>query len=129
MLNLIKHQRPDIDKSYLYVKDPCKSKYQLVSSGKKVGIKKSKNPEALIYYSQTIDDVYENLDDYNPVQIVFDDMIEDMKANTKLNPIPHWIVFQRAKTQYFACFYFAILFRSIKIYIAKRHTLFHHENF
>ena len=88
MLNLIKHQRPDIDKRYLYVKDPCKSKYQLVSSGKKVGIKKLKSPKALIYYSQTID-VSENLDDYNPVQIVFDDMKEDMKANTKLNPIPH----------------------------------------
>ena len=28
LLNLIKHQRPDIDKIYFYVKDPFKSKYQ-----------------------------------------------------------------------------------------------------
>ena len=28
LLNLIKHQRPDIDKTYLYVKDPFESKYQ-----------------------------------------------------------------------------------------------------
>ena len=39
-------------------------------------------------YSQTIDDVYENLEDYNPtkkkVLIVFDDnMIEDMECNKK----------------------------------------------
>ena len=27
LLNLIKHQRPDIDKIYLYVKDPLNSNY------------------------------------------------------------------------------------------------------
>ena len=30
LLNLIKHQRPDIDKIHLYVKDPFKSNYQLL---------------------------------------------------------------------------------------------------
>ena len=30
LLNLIKHQRPDIDKIYLYVKGPFKSNYQLL---------------------------------------------------------------------------------------------------
>ena len=30
LLNLIKHQRPDIDKIYLYIKDPSKSKYPLL---------------------------------------------------------------------------------------------------
>ena len=41
LLNLIKHQQPDIDKIYLYVKDPLKSKYQLFINGReKVGIKK-----------------------------------------------------------------------------------------
>ena len=29
-LNLIKDRRPDIDKIYLYVKDPFESKYQLM---------------------------------------------------------------------------------------------------
>ena len=39
-MNLIKHQQPDIDKSYLYVKDPFESKYQLVINGReKVRIK------------------------------------------------------------------------------------------
>ena len=58
---------------------------------------KLKNPKAFIDYSQTVDDVYENLVDYNPtkkrkVLIVFDDIIADMQSNKikikiKLNPI------------------------------------------
>ena len=69
LLNLIKHQQPDIDKIYLYIKDPFESKNQLLINGrKKVGIEIVKNPKALIDYSQTIDDVYENLEDYNPTK-------------------------------------------------------------
>ena len=41
LLNLIKYQQPDIDKIYLHVKDPFKSKYQLlINRTEKVGIKK-----------------------------------------------------------------------------------------
>ena len=93
LLNLIKNRRPDIYKIYLYVKGPFVSKYQLLINGRaKVGIKKSNNPKAFIDYSQTIDDVYEILEDYNSakktkVLIVFDDMIADMESNKKLNPI------------------------------------------
>ena len=91
LLNLIKHQRPDIDKIYLYIKDPSESKYQLLIK-EKVGIENLKNPGAFIDYSRTIDDVYEILEDYNPtkerrVLIVFDDMIADMEVNKKLSPI------------------------------------------
>ena len=67
LLNLIKHEQPDIDKIYLYVKDPFESKYQLLINGReKVIIENFKNPKAFIDNSQTIDDVYENLEDYNP---------------------------------------------------------------
>ena len=34
ILNLIKHQQPDINKIYLYVKDPLKSKYWLPINGR-----------------------------------------------------------------------------------------------
>ena len=34
LLNLTKHQRPDIDKIYLYVKDSFESKYQLLINGR-----------------------------------------------------------------------------------------------
>ena len=80
LLNLIKNQLPDIDKIYLYAIDPFKSKYQLLVNGReKVGIESLKNPKAFMDYSQTIDDVYENLKDYNPtkkrrVLIMLDDI-------------------------------------------------------
>ena len=67
LLNLIKHQRPDVDKIYLYVKHPFKSKYQLLINGReKVVIENLKNPKTFLDYLQTIDDVFENLEDYNP---------------------------------------------------------------
>ena len=43
-------------------------------------------------YSNDMQDVYENIEDYNPIKkrkilIVFDDMIADMINNNKFNPI------------------------------------------
>ena len=74
----------------MYLKDPFESKYQLLIKGReKVGFKESKNSKALFAdYSQTIDDVYQNSEDYNSakkrkVLIVFDDMIAGMEANNK----------------------------------------------
>ena len=93
VMNIIKHQQLDIDKIYLYAKDPLESKYQLLINGReKVEIWNLKNPSAFIDYSQKIDDVYENLEYHNPtkkrrVLMVFDDMIADMKSNKKLRPI------------------------------------------
>ena len=93
LLNLIKHQRPDIDKIYLYIKDPCESNYQLLITGReKVGIKRLKNPKVFIDHSHTVNDLYQNLEDYNPtkkrrVLIVFDDMIADIESNKKISPI------------------------------------------
>ena len=95
LLNSKKHQRADIDKIYLYVKVPFKS----------IEEKKLKNPKiqkTFIDYLQRIDDVWENLEDYNPtkkikVMIVFDDMIADMKANKKIKSYSHWIVLRSRK--------------------------------
>ena len=89
LLDLIKHQRPDTDKIYLYVKDSFESKYQLLIRGReKVGIEVFKKPKVLIDYSQIIGDFYKNLEDCNPtkkrrVLILFDDMIADMESNKK----------------------------------------------
>ena len=69
LLNLIKHQRLDIGKIYLYVKDSFESKYQLlINRREKIGIKKLKHPKAFIDYSQTIDNVYENFEDSNSIK-------------------------------------------------------------
>ena len=51
LLNLIKNQWLGIDKIYLYVKDPFKSKSQLLINGRRnVGIRILKNPRAFIDY-------------------------------------------------------------------------------
>ena len=67
LLNLVKHLQIDIGKIYLYVKDPFESKYQLRINGREnVGIKQIKNPVSFIDYFQIIDDIYQNLESYNP---------------------------------------------------------------
>ena len=58
----------------------------------KLGIKKLNNLKVFIDYSQTTDDVYENLKDYNPIKknrvpIVSDNVIADMESNKNLSPI------------------------------------------
>ena len=66
LLNLIKNEQPGIDQIYLYVKDAFESKYQFLIKGREeIKIENLKNPKAFIDYSQTIDDVYENLKDHN----------------------------------------------------------------
>ena len=61
----------------------------LIKGREKVLIENLKNPKVFVDYSQTVNDVYENLEDYNPtkkrrVLIVFDDMIADIESNTKM---------------------------------------------
>ena len=69
------------------------AKYQyLISKHEKVGLDHYDDPKAFIEYSNDTQDVYKNMEDYNPrknhkVLIVFDDMIADMINNQKLNPI------------------------------------------
>ena len=59
LLNLLKHQRPNIDKIYSYVKDPFKSKYQLlINRREKTNIVTLKIEKHLLIYSQKIDAVY-----------------------------------------------------------------------
>ena len=90
LLNLIKNQ-PDIDKIYLYAKDPYEAKYQhFINKREKVGIDHLNDPKALMEYSNDMQDVYKNIEDYNlnkkrKVSIVFYDMIADMIHNKKLN--------------------------------------------
>ena len=87
-MNLIENQ-PDIDKTYLYVKDPYEAKYQyLINIRRKVGLKRFNDPEAFIENSNDTQDVYKNIDECNidkehKILIVFD-MIADMINNKKL---------------------------------------------
>ena len=92
LFNLISHQ-PDIDKIYLYVKDPYEAKYQsLINKRESTGLKHFNDSKAFIEYSNDMDGIYKNMEQYNPnnkrkILTVFDDMIEDMLSNKKLSPI------------------------------------------
>ena len=92
LLNLIENQS-DIDKIYLYAKDPYEPKYQyLINKREGVGINHFKDPNDFIKYSNDMHDVYKNINDYNPdkenkILIVFDDMIVEMIHNKKLNSV------------------------------------------
>ena len=88
LLNLINEQK-DIDKIYLYAKDLSESKYEyLIKNRENAGIKHLNDSKAFIECSNTMDDVYENMNDYNlsrkrKVLIIFDDMIANIMGNKK----------------------------------------------
>ena len=63
LINLINDQN-DIDKIYLYLKDLSQHEI-LIRQRKNAGIKHFNDPNAFIECSTTMDDVYENIDDYN----------------------------------------------------------------
>ena len=63
MLNLIKEQ-DDIDKIYLYAKDLSEPKYEFwIKKREDVGIKDLHDSNAFIECSNTMDDIYQNIDD------------------------------------------------------------------
>ena len=88
LLHLIKEQ-DDIDKIYLYAKDLSEPKYEfLIKKRENAGIKHLNNSKAFIECSNTMDDVYEKIDEYNPTRkrkilIVFDGMIADIMTTKK----------------------------------------------
>ena len=66
VLNLINHQ-PEIDKIFLYVKDPYKLKYQyLISKVEEVGLKHLSDPKVFIEYLNDMKEVYNSIEEYNP---------------------------------------------------------------
>ena len=92
LLNLIQ-QDNFIDKIYLYAKDLEEPKYQLlIKKRENAGMKYLNAPNAFIEYSQTMDDVYNNIDDFNSKRkrkalIVFDDIIVDIMTNKRFQVI------------------------------------------
>ena len=86
LLNLIENQ-PDIDKIYLYAKDPYETKYQyLINKREGIDIDQFNEPKSFIEHSNDMHDTYKSVDEYNLDKdnknlIVFDDMIADMIHN------------------------------------------------
>ena len=88
LLHLINNFHP-IDKIYLYAKDTNEKKYQyLINKREPAGIKNLNDPRAFIEYSNDMNDVPEDINNYNKnrdkkVLIIFGDMIADiMRSET-----------------------------------------------
>ena len=73
---------------YVYARDLSERKYEyLIKKREDIGIKHLNNPNAFIECTNTIDEVYDNINDYNSnrrrkISIVFD-MIADIMTNKK----------------------------------------------
>ena len=95
LLNLIQNsnETTPVDKIYLYAKNLSESKYEfLIDNRKNAGITHFNDSTAFIEYSNDMDYVFTNIDDYNKkrkrkVLIVFDDMIADIMSSKKFKAI------------------------------------------
>ena len=89
LLNSIQKDNNIIDKIYLYAKDLEEPRYQfLIEKREKAGLKNLYHVNAFIQTSSTIDDIYENIEDYNKkrkrkVLIIFYDMISHVMSDKK----------------------------------------------
>ena len=105
LLNLIREQENDelMDMTYLYAKDINEPKYQLlIKKHKDAGIKHLSDPKAFIEYSNTMDNVYNDFNNFNlkrsrKILIVFNDMIVDTDANKNFQDIIKELFFRRRK--------------------------------
>ena len=92
LLHLINNLHP-IDKIYLYAKDIHELKYEyLINKREKAGIKNLNNHHTFIEYSDDMNDVLDDINNYNKnkdkkVLIVFDDMIADIEYNKNFKRI------------------------------------------
>ena len=118
LLNLINNQ-PDIDKIYLYAKDPYKAKHQyLINKREKVGLSRYDDPKAFMEYSMICKMSTKMLKitiqkKNRKVLLVFDDMIADMFNNKRLHPIVTELFIRGRKLNIFLVFitqsYFKVL--------------------
>ena len=87
-LHLINNFHP-IDKIYLYSKDTDEKKYQfLINKREQAGIKNLNDPHAFIEYSNDMNDILDDINNYNKnrdkkVLIIYDDMIADILRSEK----------------------------------------------
>ena len=130
LINLINEQN-DIDKIYLYARDLCERKYEhLIKKREDAGIKHVNNLNAFIECSNTMDDIYENANEYNlsrrrKILILFDDMIAGIMTNKEPKSIIKEL-FIRCRKLNISLFYHAVLFSCFKICKIKFNTLFDH---
>ena len=105
-------------KLYLQANDLYEAKYQLlINKRERTDLKYFNDLQAFIEYSNHMDDIYKNNEDYNlnkkrKILILFDDMIADMLSNKILNPAVTELSFRGKKLNislaFNAQFHFAV---------------------
>ena len=102
LLHLINNLNP-IDKIYLYAKDIHEPKYEYsINKREQAGIKNLNDPHVFIEYSDDMDDVLDDINNYNKnrdkkVLIFFDDMIADIEYSKKFKRIIKELFFRARK--------------------------------
>ena len=81
----------------------------MINKKEKAGIKNLKDQNAFIEYSDTMDDIYENIEDYNKkrkrkVLIVFDDMISHVMSDKKAQQVLKELFIKCRKLNISLCF-------------------------
>ena len=119
LLHLINNLHP-IDKIYLYAKDIHEPKYEyLINKREQAGIKNLNNPHAFIEYSDDMNDVLGDINNYNKnrdknVLIVFDDMIADIEYNENFKRIIKELFYRARKINVSIVFITQSYFRASK---------------
>ena len=119
LLHLINNLHP-IDKIYLYAKDIHEPKYEyLINKREQAGIKNLNDPHAFIEYSDDMNDMLDDINDYNKnrdkkVLIVFDDMIADIEYNKNFKRIIKELFYRACKINVSMVFITQSYFRALK---------------
>ena len=119
LLHLINNEHP-IDKIYLYAKDIHEPKYEyLINKREQVGIRNLNDPHAFIEYSDNMNDVLNDINNYNKnrdkkVLIVIDDMITDIEYNKKFKRIIKEPFYRARKINVSIVFITQSYFRALK---------------
>ena len=93
----------------LYAKDLNETKHEfLIKRRKNEGIKHLSDPNVFIECSNTMDDVYENIDDYNSIRkrkilTVFEDMVAEIMTNKKFQAITIKLFIRCRKLKFHLC--------------------------
>ena len=117
--HLINNLHP-IDKIYLYAKDINEPKYEyLINKRVQAGIKNLNDPHAFMEYSDDMDDLLDDINNYNKnrdkkVLLVFDDMIADIEYNKNFKRIIKELFYRARKINVSIVFITQSYFRALK---------------
>ena len=120
LLHLIKKFHP-IDKIYLYAKHTDEDKYQyLINKREQAGIKNLNDPYAFIEYSNDMNDVLEDINNYDKnrdkkLLIIFDNMIADIMRSEKFKTIVKELFIRCRKLNISIAFITQSYFRTLKM--------------